>query len=570
MRFISIIAVLVLVSCGGSSDTGPGMTVATDFDITGIVKPLPADAAPAEQQVFRYLAYEPNSLDMTMLIYESGGSPFVHERLALLDHEQKLVPGVADSWEVSEDAMTWTFHIHPGSRWSDGRPLTAHDFEYSFKRMLDPDSGNVYAFFYYDIKGVKAFNQRENPDPGSIGIRAVDDLTLVIETEKACAYLPHILQFPTSAPVPRWQVEKFGTRWTEAGNFVGSAVYTLDEWITGKYMSFKLNPFYSGNNPTYLRKVIRVFNASTGAATAGSTMDVMAYDNNEIDVAAVNPIELLRIKQDPVLEQELWSYDQYTTFYLFFRTREPPFDDVRVRKAFAHAIDQETFVRVNMHDLMIPAYTMLPLHFPGYVGDKYKDIQRYDPTLAKQLLADAGFPEGRGFPEFELWLGGASPNSPQAQASQAIQQMLKDNLGITISIKYVEGATYRRSLNNWVMPLSLIGFNYDFPDPQSMLGIIWRSQPKGYGRHDWKNPEFDTLIDQAAGEMNEEKRMSLYDEAERILADDVGGVFLWNMLNYQLRKPWVKGLMEDEYGQVPYSPNHTTFLEMYIGDNVAR
>ncbi|SVA59939.1 uncharacterized protein METZ01_LOCUS112793, partial [marine metagenome] len=378
------------VNSDSNDQLGGEYLTLTEAELKGIVKPLPTDAAPAEDQVFRYLAYEPNSLDMTMLIYESGGSPFVHERLALLNHEQELVPGAADSWEVSEDAKTWTFHIHPSSRWSDGRPLTAHDFEYSFKRMLDPDGGNVYAFFYYDIKGAKAYNQRKNPDPESVGIRAIDDLTLVIETEKACAYLPHIMQFPTSSPVPRWQVEKHGTRWTEAGKFVGSAVYTLGDWITGKYMSFELNPYYSGNNPTYIRKIIRVFNASTGTATAGSTMDVMAYDNNEIDVAAVNPIELLRIKQDPRLKTELWSFDQYTTFYLFFRTREPPFDDVRVRKAIAHAVDQVSFVNVNLHGLMVPAYTMLPQHFPGYVGDKYKDIQRFDPELARKNLSEAG------------------------------------------------------------------------------------------------------------------------------------------------------------------------------------
>ncbi|MEE2710897.1 MAG: peptide ABC transporter substrate-binding protein [Gemmatimonadota bacterium] len=558
------------VNSDSNDQLGGEYLTLTEAELKGIVKPLPTDAAPAEDQVFRYLAYEPNSLDMTMLIYESGGSPFVHERLALLNHEQELVPGAADSWEVSDDAKTWTFHIHPSSRWSDGRPLTAHDFEYSFKRMLDPDGGNVYAFFYYDIKGAKAYNQRKNPDPESVGIRAIDDLTLVIETEKACAYLPHIMQFPTSSPVPRWQVEKHGTRWTEAGKFVGSAVYTLGDWITGKYMSFELNPYYSGNNPTYIRKIIRVFNASTGTATAGSTMDVMAYDNNEIDVAAVNPIELLRIKQDPRLKTELWSFDQYTTFYLFFRTREPPFDDVRVRKAIAHAVDQVSFVNVNLHGLMVPAYTMLPQHFPGYVGDKYKDIQRFDPELARKNLSEAGYPGGKGFPVIELWLGGSAPNSPQAQACQAVQQMLKDNLGITISIKNVEGATYRRNLNNWVMPMSLIGFNYDFPDPHSMLGIIWRSQPRGYARHDWQNVEFDALIDQAAGEMDQEKRMMLYDRAERILAEDAGGVFLWNMLNYQLRKPWVKGLLANRWGQIPYYPNHTTFLEMYIGKEVDR
>ena len=573
-HIVFICGVIMLFACGGTdsqqttSSTAQEVGNLTEEQLQHILKPLPEDAAPPEHQVFRYLAYEPNSLDMTMLIYESGGSPFVFERLALLNHENELAPGAADRWEVSDDGKTWTFHLHPGAMWSDGHPVTAHDFEYSFKRMLDPNGGNVYSFFYYDIKGARDYNQQQNPDPESVAIKAVDDLTLVIETVKSCAYLPHIMQFPTSAVVPRWQVEKYGKRWTEAGKFVGNGVYTLDEWVSGKYMSFKLNPYYRGNNPAYIRKIIRVFNASVGAASSGSTMDVMAYDNNEIDVADVNPIELIRIKNDPRLNKELWTSDAYTTFYMFFRTREPPFDDVRVRQAIAHTIDQESFVNINLQKMMIPAYTMLPLHFPGYVGDKYKDIQRYDPVLAQKLMAEAGYPGGRGFPTIELWLPNASPNSPLSQAGQAAQQMLKDNLGIKISIRNVEGATYRRNLNNWIMPMSIIGFNYDFPDPHSMLGIIWRSQPKGYGRHDWQNPAFDALIDRAAGELDHEERMELYGEAERILATDAGGVFLWHVLNYQLRKPWVKGLLENKWGHTPYYPNHTSFLEMYIGKEV--
>lgn len=562
---------LILIGCGRSEDPAPSSSTSADFmstpadQLPGIVKPLPADAAPTEQQIFRYLQYEPNSLDVSMTIYESGGSPFVFERLALLNHENELVPGAADRWDVSEDGMTWTFYLHPGARWSDDRPVTAYDFEYSFKRMLEPNSGNVYAFFYYDIKGAKAYNQRQNPDPESVGIKAINDLTLTIETEKPCAYLPHIMQFPTSSPVPRWQVEKYGKRWTEAGNCVSNAVYQLDEWKTGKYMSFSLNPYYNGNNPTFLRKVYRIFNASVSNAGSGGALDVIAYDNDEVDLANVRPIELVRITQDPKLKDQLWSFDAFTTFYIFFRTRQPPFDDIRIRKAFAHAIDKASFVKINLQDMMLPAYTMLPRNFPGYTGEKYKGIQAFDPDKARRYLAEAGFPNGRGFPTIEMWLDNASPGTPISQAAQAVQEMLRENLNVKVELRNVERTTYRNSLNNWVMPISIIAFNYDFPDPHSMLGIIWRSQPRGYSRHDWNNPRFNALIDRAAGEMNQGARMKMYDEAEGVLVSDFGGVFLWHVLSYQLRKPWVKGLLENQYGNTPHYPNHTSFMEIYIG-----
>lgn len=565
------LVLLVSLACSGGSEPSGGTTSAVDLmsvpaeKLAGVVKPLPSDAAAPERQVFRYLAYEPNSLDVTMTIYESGGSPFVFERLTMLNHEEELAPGAADSWEVSPDGKTWTFHLHPGARWSDGHPVTAGDFDYSFKRMLNPDSGNVYAFFYYDIKGARAYNQRANTDVNSVGIRATDDLTLVIETEKPCAYLPQLMQFPTSSPVPKWQVEKYGTRWTEAGKCVSNAVYQLDEWLTGKYMSFTLNPYYSGNNPTYLRKVYRVFNASVSNVDAGGPLEVVAYDNNEVDVAAVPPTELPRLAQDPRLHGQLSSFDSFTTYYLFFQTRQPPFNNLQVRQAFAHAIDKEGFVRVALHDRMLPAHSMLPPHFPGYSGEALKGLQGYDAKLARHLLAEAGYPGGNGFPELEMWLSDAGPGSSVSQAAQAIQSQLKENLNITVQLRNVERTTYRNSLNNWVMPLSIIGFNYDYPDPHSMLGAIWRSQPRGFGRHDWQNANFDALIDEAAGELDNEKRQVLYADAEKILVSDVGGGFLWHVLSYQLRKPWIKGLKQNKWGNKPYYPNHTSFLEMYIG-----
>jgi oligopeptide transport system substrate-binding protein len=548
---------ILLTACGLASDESGGV-----FDDAGgrAAAPLPPDAAPPEQQVYRYLYFEPGGLDISMTVYQSHGSEFLFERLCMLDHNNQLIPGAAVRWDSSPDGRVWTFYLRPDAQWSDGRPVTAHDFEYTYRRLLDPDGGNVYAFFYYDLKGAKAYNQRENTDPGSIGVRAVDDLTFEIETEQPCAFLPYITSFSSSSPAPQWQVEKYGRRWTEVGNCVSNSAFQLETWKTGEHMSFGLNPYYRGPNKGYLRKIVRIFTSTVGAGTG-----LAPYENNEVDMIGLDAVFLEEVRENPALRQELWSFEPFTTVYLYFRTRQPPFDDVRVRRAFAHAIDKEAITDIILKKTKTPAYTMLPIHFPGYVGDKYKSIQRYDPALARRLLAEAGYPDGKGFPTEALWLAEARSNTPGSQAAQAIQQMLQDNLGITISLRNTETSAYRKAQYDWEMPLSIIGFNYDFPDPHSMLGIVWRSQPKGYSRHDWQNPSFDDLIDRAAGEMNSVKRMAMYDEAERLLAEDAGAVFLWHEKSYSLRKPWVKGVKQDQFGSYPFYKNNTSYSDIYIG-----
>ena len=533
--------------------------------LAALAERLPEDAAPMEHQVFRYLASEPKSMDMGVALYSTGGTEFLFERLTMFGLDGELLPGAAERWESSEDGKTWTFYLQPNGRWSDGRRVTAHDFEYTFRRFLHPDAGNVYAFLYYDIKGARAYNQRENPDVNSVGIKAIDDHTFVIETEQSCAFLPYITAYHTSSPVPRWQVEKHGDRWSDLGNNVSNSAFQLEKWITQQYLTFDLNPYYEGPNPAHVRQLVLISTGQIGSSSSANDLGLLPYENNEIDAIEVSPMITNQAQNNPTLRNEISAYDEFTTIYLYFKTQEPPFDDLRVRQAFAHAIDRPTILNVILKGMMIPAYTMLPLHFPGYVGDKYTDIQRYDPALARERLAEAGYPGGKGFPTKALWLPDAQSSSPIGQAAQAIQQMLKENLGVDIDLQNTEGATYRTSMYNWEIPMSLASFNYDFSDPQSMLGMIWRSQPRGYSRHDWTNPAFDQLIDQAAGEMNPEKRMAMYDDAERILATDVGGVFLWHMKTYQLRKPWLKGFKADKWGNYPNYRNGHAYYDIYIG-----
>ncbi len=538
---------LILPMAGAQTGEGPV--------VNSIGKAMPPDAAPLEQQVLRYTLVEPLTFDVSTNIYEGQGALTLFERLVMLDKNLELVGAAASSWEQSADGLRWTFNLRPDGRWSDGRKVTAHDFEYTYKRFLDPVVASPYAFFYYEIKGARPFNQGSITDPSTVGVRALDDLTLEIETEKPCPYLPFIVAFTGSGPVPRWQVEKYGVRWSDAGNLVSNASYTLAEWRKGRQATLSLNPYYTGPHKGYLEKIVQIF--TTGHPGTAP------YENDEIDYLRVLLTDLPFIENHPTLKSELAYYAFPESWYLFFRTREPPFDDVKVRRAISHAIDREALCNVVLRNTGVPAYSMLPPKFPGSADASIREIQAYDPERAKALLAEAGYPGGRGFPSVEFWIGKANPQI--SYTAQTVQAMLQNTLGIRLRIRGSEDKVYRDNMYKWNIPMGLGGFNADYPDPNNLLGMVWRSQPRGFGRQDWRNAEFDRLIDAAADEMDHDQRMGMYRAAERLLVEDAGGAFLYHNMTVELRKPYLKGLEINKYGYALFSWIGIVHTKMYIG-----
>lgn len=532
-----------------------GLVTPAYTQTNSIGKQLPVDAAPPEQQIFRYTLVEPLSYDISIAIYEAQGAVPLFDRLAMLNRDLELVPAAATSWERSEDGLRWTFHLRPDGRWSDGRPVTAHDFEYTYKRLLDPDEASPYAFFYYEIKGARTFNQGKTTDSKTVGVRALDNLTLEVETEKPCPYLPFIVAFSGSGPVPRWQVEKYGRKWSEAEHFVSNSSYTLTDWQSGRHATLSLNPFYTGPHKGFLEQIVQVF-------TTGH-VGTAPYENDEIDYLRVEVSDLPFIESQSELNSQLVRYAFPETSYLFFKTDQPPFDNLKVRQAISHAIDRDALCRVVLRNTAIPAFSMLPTNFPGSADGDLNDIQAYNPDLARTLLAEAGYPKGKGFPRTEFWVGKATPQLNYV--AQAVQAMLKNTLGIDLKIRSTEDKVYRDNMYQWNIPIGLGAFNADYPDPNNLLGMVWRSQQRGFGRQAWNHSAFDRLIDTAAFELDQDKRMQMYQHAERLLVEDVGGVFLYHNLTLELRKPWVKGLKENKYGYPFFTWIGTVHTEMYIG-----
>lgn len=500
--------------------------------VNSVGRTLPADAASIERQVVRFMSPEPRSLDSSINDYDTESTIIPFDPLLRRDEHWVPGPGAADSFDSSEDGTIWTFQLRPGAKWSDGRPVTAHDFVYSYRRMVDPAEANPYGGFYYDIKNAQAINRGDITDLSELGIRAEDDLTLTIETEKAAPYLPYIVSFGNAFPVPKWQVEKYDRKWTLLENIVSNSGFKLGEWVNGSHMTFVPDPNYNGPHKPYLEKVIHPFRE---AATA----TILPYENNEVDIEIVDITDLDRIEKDPALSRDLVKVAARGSWYMFFKTKQPPFDDIRVREAFTRAINREAICEIILRGTAVPGYSMIPPEFGEYSGDDLKSLQDFEPDTGKRLMREAGFPNGRGFPRQEMWLRAPSPTINLV--GQAITSMLKENLGVDVTIRSADRTMYMNDLYNWRMNLGFIVFYADYLDPRNMLDMIWHSQSKGFSRSDWSNGDFDRLVEEAAAELDTGRRGQLYRQAERIMVEDYAGAFLYHPVNLELRKPWIRG-----------------------------
>ena len=517
--------------------------------VNTIGKVLPVDAAPLKYQTYRFMRDEPTSLDVSANLYVGEWNEFLFETLVVKDENGDLIPAAAESWEVSSDGTSWTFHLRKTGRWSDGRPVTAHDFVYTYRRALSYETANPYAAFYYDIAGAKKYNQTANADPELLGIRASDDHTLTIKTSHPAPYLGLILSSPTSMPVPSWQVEKYGPKWTEEGNCVTNSSYQLKEWKHGSHMDFTLNPYYDGPIKGYVESIHRIFRHP-------STANLLPYENNEVGFSAVQANELIRVRNDPILSSELISNPTDGTWYIFFNTRQAPFNDDRVRRAIAHSINRDAICRLVLHGSAVPAYSMLPITFDAHTN--YQELQKFDPERAKILIEEAGYPGGRGFPTIEMWL--RQPRPDIRMVGEVIQAMLHENLGINITFRSADYPVFTSYMFNWDINLGLVPFFADYRDPKNMLDMIWRPGSRGRSRHDFENSRFLSLLEVADQEIDEGKRTEIFRQAESILVGDAGAVFIYHPIANSLFKPWLKGLKTNRFGG-----KTVTFTDLYIG-----
>ena len=499
-------------------------------DTNSIGIPLPPGAAPPEYQVFTSFKAENRYLDMATSHYQVIGHDYalVNEPLVRMDRNYNLLPAAATRWEVSDDGLAWTFYLQPDLVFADGHPLTAHDFEDTFKRWADPATGFDLEWFYRSIRNWGGVVAGELP-LDSLGVRAVDDHTITFATKDPTPYLPLILTF--SWVTPSHLFEKHGPGWsTRPETLLGSGPFRLVEWSKLDRIVLEPNPRYRGPHKPYLERVVsKLYNAAVPPPMLSS------YEAGAADhVSLANQAEINRIKTDSRLKDQLDTYMAFGTTYLMMDTFKPPFDDLRVRQAFSHAIDTEALVESALQGVAVPAVSMLPDGFPAANTRELAPVQRYDPDLARKRLAEAGYPDGRGFPRTVMWIRGASLQG--GQAPQAVQAMLKRNLNIDIGVQNTEAKLFMETMYQGNIAFAMIPYGYDYMDPSNLLGI-WRST----GRHTWHNERFESIMTVANHLIGDPaRRIALYQEAERILVEDAAGVFLWHSQHNELWKPYLR------------------------------
>ncbi|MBN1580257.1 MAG: peptide ABC transporter substrate-binding protein [Anaerolineae bacterium] len=532
---------------------------------------LPRDAAPYDQQIF----YEPGSItanqttfDFEVAVYQRFSlSDLFGDRLVLLDKDFNVIPISAEGWEVSDDGLTWTFYIREGLLWSDNTPVTAHDWEATYEMIANPEHAWDFAWFYMGVlENWDECIAGEVP-PEDVGVWAEDDRTLKIRTKVPWPPLPAMMVF--SFVQQKKALDEHGPLYNSSlETSVSCGPFVLDVFEPGKRIEHVPNPLYKGvMGPPRLKRLIATY---MDPATY-----FLAFQNHEIDrvgYEALSAADLALIQGDPVMRANyLRHYGDFRTDYLLFDTFNPPFNDLNVRKAFAYAVDRESIVKNVWTELRaMPAHSML---MPGYPASdtlgKLEQYQNYDPALAREYLTKAGFPDGAGFPKLELWLR----NEPPAMQAvyQAVAASISETLNIELEVSNKDYKVYMDALNAKPTQITLGGVSYgmDFLDPSNLLGI-WVST----GRHTWKNDEFDRLVREASSMTgNPEKRFEMFQEAEKILVDDVGGVFLNHRWAAEIYQPYIQSpgmRIPDSQGIAAFHwGNDWIWNEMYIGKDVA-
>jgi len=446
----------------------------------------------------------------------------------------KVIPACAESWEPSQDVTTWTFHLRDDIVWSDGVPLTAHDFEWAWKRNLDPQTNAPFSFMLYSVQGAPDFNSGEITDSDAVGVKAVDDRTLKVTCAGPCPYFPKVATTLVLMPLPRQAVEEHGDKWTRTENIVVNGPFTVESWTPDKELVLVPNPNYWEEKPK-LDRVIYTLVESVRSSC------LLSYQAGEIDACQLDLKELPRLRQDPELNKEIVQLIESRTEWLGFDTSHAPWEDDRVRHAFSLAIDREALSQVVTKGAFPPATTILPPGMPGYTP---LAALEGDAETARDLLAKAGYPGGTGFPSVKLTFISAGPGTIYQLTAEALQATWKETLGITVELDPMERGAYyawcrTKGETPWDMDIENWGSDYD--DPANWHNELFTCDTDFYHTH-WCNQAFDDLVSKAIVETNDAKRTKLYEEAEILLVQEGPYAPLWNRSMVYMVKPYIKDL----------------------------
>jgi oligopeptide transport system substrate-binding protein len=448
--------------------------------------------------------------------------------LTTADAAGKAIPGAAESWDTSPDGKTWTFHLRD-LQWSDGKPVTAGDFIYAWRRILDPKTAAPYAAILYGFKNAQAIASGKMK-PEELGARAIDDKTVELQLENPAPYLPELLAHTTAYPVPQQVVEAKGRDWTKPDTYIGNGPYTLVEWIPNDHITLVKNPkFYDAASV----KIDRVVYYPIADPDAG----LKRFRAGELDTQdgiPTNQFDFVKSTMGPLLHSD----PSAANGWLVINLQHKPFDDIRVREALNLAYDRETMAEKVVKIGQPPSYSIVPpgiANYPGGVEFSFKNTPYSERVKqAQQLMQQAGFG-----PNKHLQTSMATGPSPDAKRIAAAVQEIWRSIYVDTEIVQLDAQVYSSNLRTGNFDIAGYAWIADFNDPRNFLFLLLSDNELNFGHY--KNPEFDALIKQSDQEQDLKKRGEILAKAEAIALKDVPWIPTRYQVTLNLVQPYVKG-----------------------------
>ncbi len=442
-------------------------------------------------------------------------------------------PGVAERWAISEDGRVYTFYINPEAKWSNGERMTASDYVWSWNRALHPDTGSLYAYMLYPIVNSEAYSKREITDFGKVGVKALDDLTLQVTLNEPTPYFLQLMDHYSTFAVHPETLLKHGkmtdryTPWTRVGNMVSNGPFTLEEWSLNRRIIVEKSDHYWDRDNVSLNGVYFY-------PTENLVSEERMFRAEQLHFTQTVPLD----KIPAYRERENSPYVQAPylgTYYYLINTDRPPVDDARVRKALSFALDRDKLTNTVLQNTAIPAYSITPPNTLGYYPPK---LFEYDIEEARRLLAEAGYPNGEGWPGLEIVY---NTQEAHRKVAVAIQQMWKEALNIDITISNQEWKVYLNTISQRQFQVARRGWIGDYVDANNFLDLFLTDG--GNNNTGYSDPVFDDIIlNRAPKAKSREERYQLFYEAETMLLEEMPFIPIYTYTSKHLVHPSVEGI----------------------------
>lgn len=547
---LAVTMVVGLTACGSGSDNSASTTQGSETtdstsEATDTTDTTGAATTGGEKILSVQVGPDPETIDPALNSAVDGGNMLLHsfECLLAVDQDGKLIPGQAESYETSEDGLTWTFHLRDGLKWSDGSDLTANDFVYSWKRVCDPMVAAPYAETVLGM--VAGYEDAIAGNLDALQVAASDDKTFVVTLSNPCPYFGSLAAFATLSPVQQATIEANGDGWaTAAETYISNGPFYVSEWVPGSHILMSKNPNYWNADAIKLDGIkwhlIEDANASYSAYQTGEVLFIKDVPTEEIPSLTGNSDFYV----DPIIG----------TYYISVNLNREPFNDVNVRRALSLAIDREYVANTLMQGTYSPASNFMG---PGWIdtdgtqfvdnangGKPYIDTANFEANLeeAKQILADAGYPNGEGLPSITY---STNDMAYHKVVAEYLQQAWAE-IGVDLQVEIVEWASFTPMRRNGDFDSSRNGWVGDYSDPSNMLELLYTTNGNNDGK--FSNAEFDAAIELSRTTLDAAERSEALHTAEDILMDQVGCIPLAYYNDFWLQSEKLTGSWHSPYG----------------------